>query len=411
MAKKVVVVAGAFDTKAVEHDFIINLIKERGCEVVTINTGVMGSTDLFQVNISADVVAKAGGMELEQLRKANDRGKAITVMSDGLAAVVKDLYNKDKFDGIIGMGGTAGTNVVTSGMKGLPYGLPKICVSTVAAGDVSPYVGISDIMMIPSLTDVSGLNPLSQAIFTNAVGALTGMVEIRKAKSGATVASKPTIAASMFGNTTPCIDRCREALNKKGYEVLVFHATGTGGKMMEKLVEEGMIQGVLDLTTTEWADTICGGVFDAGPTRLDAPGKAGIPHLISPGCIDMCNFGNPDTIPSKYNDRLFYKWNPQVTLMRTTPEENRKMGEVFAEKANKSKGKVAVIIPMKGYSMLDSINDKNEPQLFWDVAADKAFVDGLKSKLKPGISVIEVDANINDPAFSTKAVDVFLEMM
>ncbi|HMJ67628.1 MAG TPA: Tm-1-like ATP-binding domain-containing protein [Cyclobacteriaceae bacterium] len=411
MAKKVVVVAGAFDTKGVEHEFIIDLIKGRGCEVITINTGVMGSTDLFPVNISADVVAKAGGTSLEELRKANDRGKAITVMSNGLAAVVTELYNKEKFDGIIGMGGTAGTNVVTSGMKGLPYGVPKICVSTVAAGDVSPYVGISDIMMIPSLTDVAGLNQLSQAIFTNAVGALTGMVEIRKSKPAKMAPAKPTIAASMFGNTTPCIDRCREALNKKGYEVLVFHATGTGGKMMEKLIEEGMVQGALDLTTTEWADTVCGGVFDAGPTRLDGPGKAGIPHLISPGCIDMCNFGNPDTIPSKYNARLFYKWNPQVTLMRTTPEENRKMGEVFAEKANKSKGKVAVIIPMKGYSMLDSINDKNEPQLFWDPAADKAFVDGLKSKLSPGISVIEVDANINDPAFSTKAVEVFLAMM
>lgn len=410
MANKIVV-AGAYDTKAAEYNFIIDLIKGKGCQVITVNTGVMGSTKLFPVDVEADVVAKAGGTDLETLRKSNDRGKAIEVMSNGLASVVNDLYSKEKFDAIIGMGGTAGTNVVTSGMKGLPYGVPKICVSTVAAGDVSPYVGISDIMMIPSLTDIAGLNPLSQSIFTNAVGALTGMVEIRKAQSGKTTATKPTVAASMFGNTTPCIDRCREALNGKGYEVLVFHATGTGGKMMEKLVEEGVTQGVLDLTTTEWADTICGGVFDAGPSRLDSPGKAGIPHLISPGCIDMCNFGNPDTIPAKYKDRLFYKWNPQVTLMRTTPEENRKMGEVFAEKANKSKGKVAFIIPTKGYSMLDSINDKNEPQLFWDPAADKAFVDGLKSKLNPGIKVIEVDANINDPVFSSKAVEVFLEMM
>lgn len=410
MSKKVVV-AGAFDTKGAEHKFIIDLIKGRGCEVITVNTGVMGGTDLFKIDVEADVVAKAGGTSIEELRKANDRGKAITVMSDGLAAVVKDLYAKEKFGGIIGMGGTAGTNVVTSGMKGLPYGVPKICVSTVAGGDVSPYVGISDIIMMPSLTDIAGLNPLSQAIFTNAVGALTGMVEIRNAQSGVKVESKPTIAASMFGNTTPCIDRCREALTKKGYEVLVFHATGTGGKMMEKLVEEGLVKGVLDITTTEWADTVCGGVFDAGPGRLDGPGKVGIPHLISPGCIDMCNFGNPDTIPAKYNGRNFYKWNPQVTLMRTTPEENRKMGEVFAEKANKSKGKVSVLIPMKGYSMLDSINDKGEPQLFWDPAADKAFVDGLKSKLKPSINVVELDANINDPVFSTKAVEMFLAMM
>jgi uncharacterized protein (UPF0261 family) len=331
-------------------------------------------------------------------------------MSDGLAATLKDLYAKEGFDGVMGMGGTAGTNVVTSGIRGLPYGLPKICVSTVASGDVSPYVGISDIIMIPSLVDISGLNPLSQAIFTNAAGALAGMVEARK-DTGKQSAGKPAIAASMFGNTTPCIDACREALNKKGYEVLVFHATGAGGKTMEKLIDEGLVQGVLDITTTEWADTLCGGVFDAGPGRLDGPGKAGIPHLISPGCIDMCNFGNPDTIPSKYKDRLFYKWNPQVTLMRTTAEENRRMGEIFAEKANKAKEKVAFIIPLKGYSMLDSVNDKGEPQLFWDPKADKAFIDGLKSKLNSGIDVIEVDANINDKAFSNKAVEVFLTMV
>jgi uncharacterized protein (UPF0261 family) len=410
MAKKVIV-AGAFDTKGLEYKFIIDLLKGKNLQVITINTGVMGSTDSFAVDIQSDAVAKAGGTDIDTLRKANDRGRAIAVMSDGLAATLKDLYAKEKFDGVIGMGGTAGTNVVTSGMRDLPYGLPKICVSTVAGGDVSPYVGISDIIMIPSLVDVSGLNPLSQAIFTNAAGALAGMVETKKDEPGKQGGGKPTIAASMFGNTTPCIDACREALNKKGYDVLVFHATGAGGRTMEKLIDEGLVQGALDITTTEWADTLCGGVFDAGPTRLDGPGKAGIPHLISPGCIDMCNFGNPDTIPAKYKDRLFYKWNPQVTLMRTTAEENRKMGEIFAEKANKAKGKVAFIIPLKGYSMLDSVNDKKEPQLFWDPAADKAFIDGLKSKLKSGIEIIEVDANINDKAFSDKAVEVFLKMI
>jgi uncharacterized protein (UPF0261 family) len=191
----------------------------------------------------------------------------------------------------------------------------------------------------------------------------------------------------------------------------VFHATGTGGKTMEKLIKEGAVQGVLDITTTEWADTLCGGVFDAGPARLDGPGEVGIPHLIAPGCIDMCNFGSPDTVPSKYKDRLFYKWNPQVTLMRTTAEENRKLGELFADKANVSKGKVAFIIPLKGYSMLDSMNEKNEPQLFWDPPADKAFIEGLKSRLKAEIDIIEIDANINDPLFSEKAVVLFLDMI
>lgn len=407
MIKKVVV-AGAFDTKAQEYKFIIDLIKERGFQVIAVNTGIMGSTTIFPVDIQAETVAKAGGTDIDTLRKANDRGNAIAVMSDGLGITLENLYAKEKFDGIIGMGGTAGTNVVTAGMRPLPYGVPKICVSTVASGDVSPYVGISDIIMIPSLVDISGLNPISESVFTNAVGALTGMLEIKKRKQ---VQEKPTIAASMFGNTTVCIDACREALELKGYEVLVFHSTGAGGKMMEKLIDQGLVQGALDITTTEWADTLCGGVFDAGATRLDAPGKAGIPHLIAPGCIDMCNFGNPDTIPPQYKDRLFYKWNPQVTLMRTTVEENRKLGEIFAEKANASKGKVAFIIPLQGYSILDSIDDKNEPQLFWNPAADKAFVEGLKSKLKPEIDIIEVDANINDPIFSDKAVEVFLNMI
>lgn len=410
MGKKVVVV-GAFDTKAVEYRFIIDFIKEKGFQVISVNTGVLGSTDLFHVDIEANKVAESGGTDLKVLREKNDRGLAVAVMSEGLGKLLLNLFAREKFDGIIGMGGTAGTNVVSSGMRSLPYGLPKICVSTVASGDVFPYVGISDIIMVPSLTDISGLNTLSRIVFANAVGALAGMIEMEKANEGKEAGLKPVIAASMFGNTTPCIDFCREQLTQKGFEVLVFHATGVGGKTMEKLIREGSVQGVLDITTTEWADTLCGGVFDAGSDRLDSPGEVGIPHLIAPGCIDMCNFGNQATIPPKYDGRLFYKWNPQVTLMRTTVEENRKLGKIFAEKANRSKGKVAFIIPLKGYSMLDSVNDKGESHLFWDPSADKAFVEGLKSGLKPGISITEIDANINDPAFSEKAVELLLGMM
>lgn len=411
MAQKVVVV-GAFDTKGEEYKFVIDLIRRKRYEVITVNTGVMGSTDLFDVDIEANEVAQSGGSALTELREANDRGRAIAVMSEGAAGVIKDLFQKEAFAGIIGMGGSAGTNVVTSGMRGLPYGVSKICVSTVASGNVAAYVGISDIMMVPSLIDISGINSLSKAIFRNAVGALLGMIESRQAETDIEAGEKkPVIAASMFGNTTPCIDACRKALSQKGFEVLVFHATGTGGKTMEKMIREGTVQGALDITTTEWADTICGGVFDAGPQRLNAPGEVGIPHVIAPGCIDMCNFGAPDTIPAKYKDRLFYEWNPQVTLMRTTPEENRKIGETFAEKANTAKGKVTFIIPLQGYSMLDAINEDNEPQIFWDPDADRAFVEGLKSRLEPGIDIEEVDANINDPVFAEKAVDTFLNMI
>lgn len=407
---KTVVVAGAFDTKGEEYEFIINKIKDAGLNVLSINTGVMGSTDLFDVDVQAEEVAVAGGSTLGTLRHDKDRGKAIAVMSDGLGVVVGDLFKGKSFAGIIGMGGTAGTNVVTSGMRVLPYGIPKLCVSTVASGNVTPYVGVSDIIMIPSLIDISGINSLSKTIFTNAVGALIGMVESAQAEASSQADKKPVIAASMFGNTTPCIDACRKELTNWGYEVLVFHATGSGGKTMEKMIREGTVAGALDITTTEWADTLCGGVFDAGETRLDGPGYAGIPHLIAPGCIDMCNFGNPDTIPAKYKGRLFYEWNPQVTLMRTTKEENREMGKIFAEKANQSSGNVAFLIPLQGYSMLDSVDD-GVPQLFWDPEADQAFIDGLKKHLNPAIEVIEIDANINDTAFSDKAVETMLALL
>lgn len=407
MSKKIVVV-GAFDTKAVEYKFVIDLfIKERGYRVITINTGVMGATDLFHIDIESQEVARAGGTELSTLRETNDRGKAIAVMSNGASAITSSLYEKEKFDGIIGMGGTAGTNMVTAAMRVLPFGMPKICISTVASGDVRPYLGTSDIILVPSLTDISGINSISKVFLTNAVAALAGMLEVKiKVEK-----EKPIVAASMFGNTTPCIDRCREMLSSKGFEVLVFHATGAGGKTMEKLVNDGVVEAVLDITTTEWADTLCGGVFDAGTERLEGPGKVGIPHLIAPGCIDMCNFAGPSTIDSRYKNRLFYQWNPNVTLMRTTVEENRELGKIFAQKANAAKGKIAFIIPSKGFSMLDSINEKGEPQIFWDPQADQAFVEALKRNLSPKIDIEEIDANINDPIFAEKAVEKFLGMV
>lgn len=406
MNKKVLVI-GAFDTKGEEYAYLIGLIKNAGFQVLTVNTGVMAETPLFETTISAATVAHAGGSEIATLRNANDRGKAIEVMSLGAAKVLSDLYTREHFDGVIGMGGSAGTNVITASMRVLPYGLPKLCISTIASANVAPYVGISDIILIPALTDIAGINSISKIVLKNAVGALSGMLAVPREVTG----ERPSVALSMFGNTTPCVDACRQKLEDKGYDALVFHATGAGGRTMEKLTLEGRIRGILDITTTEWADEVCGGIFSAGSGRLDAPGQAGIAHLIAPGCLDMCNFGGPDTVPRKYQDRLFYQWNPNVTLMRTTPEENRKMGELFAEKANRATGNTKFIIPTRGFSMLDSINEKGEPQLFWDPEANQAFVDGLKRKLDPGIEVVEVEANINDPLFSEKAVALFLEML
>jgi len=373
--------------------------------VFAVNTGTMGSTDLFPVDVEAFDVAQAGGGSLEELRELKDRGEAMKVMCSGAPAIVKSLYDKRMIDGIIGMGGTGGTAVVTSAMRVLPVGMPKVCVSTTAAGDVGVYVGTKDITMMPSIVDVAGINRISRIIFSRAAGAICGMVETDIPESSE---DKPVIAASMFGNTTPCVNACMADLSTEGYEVLVFHATGTGGKTMESLIKEGLVDAVLDITTTEWADTVCGGVFDAGPERLDAAGQMGIPHLIVPGCVDMANFGGMDTVPEKYKkgNRTFYEWTPAVTLMRTDKEENEKMGKVFAEKANAAMGPVAFLIPLNGVSMLDSNN-----QPFCDREADKAMFDAIKANVREGIDVVEMDNNINDPEFASKAVEMMLALI
>ncbi len=402
---KTILMIGAFDTKGPEYAFLREQILARGHKVLTLNTGILGSTNLFSVDVEAEQVARAGGGDLAVLRKKKDRGEAMKVMSIGAPAVVRSLYQEGRFDGIIGMGGTGGTSVVTAGMRVLPLGVPKVCVSTAASGDTSAYVGTKDITMIPSIVDVAGVNRVSRIIFSRAAGAICGMVEV---EPPAAAEENPVITATMFGNTTECVNACVKALSAKDYEVLVFHATGTGGKTMESLVSEGLVDAVLDITTTEWADTICGGVFDAGPERLDAPGKMGIPHLIVPGCVDMANFGAPDTVPQQYHEtnRKFYEWNPSVTLMRTNLEENKKMGKIFAEKANAAKGPVAFLIPLRGVSILDG-----DGQLFCDRAADKAMFEAIKANLRKDIPVVELDNNINDPEFADKAVEMMLELI
>ena len=402
---KSILMIGAFDTKGPDYAFLREQILARGHSVLAVNTGVLGTTELFPVDVEADRVARAGGGDLAALRQAKDRGEAMKVMSAGAPALVRQLHDEGRFDGIIGMGGTGGSSVVTAAMRALPVGVPKVCVSTAASGDTSAYVGTKDVAMIPSIVDVAGINRISRTIYARAAGAIGGMVE---AEPPAATDEKPIIAASMFGNTTDCVNACAEALAAKGYEVLVFHATGAGGRTLESLVAEGLVDAVLDITTTEWADTVCGGVFDAGRERLSAPGQAGIPHLIVPGCVDMVNFGGPETVPPKYRDagRTFYEWNPSVTLMRTNVAENREMGQTFAEKANAATGPVAFLIPLQGVSILDG-----DGQLFCDREADQAMFEAIKAHVKPEIPVVEIDPNINDPEFSAKATAMMLELI
>jgi uncharacterized protein (UPF0261 family) len=313
------------------------------------------------------------------------------VMARGVAHVVRQLHDEGKIDGVLGMGGSAGTAIGTSAMRALPVGFPKVMVSTVAAGDTAPYVGSKDVTMIPSVVDVAGVNSISARIYSNAVGAVVGMVET----PAPDVAPRPLLAATMFGNTTPLVDRCREILEAEGYEVLVFHATGTGGRTMESLIEQGFISGVLEVSPTEWADELVGGVLTAGPTRLDAAARQGVPQVVVPGCLDMVNFWARDTVPDKFGDRLFYEWNPNVTLMRTTPEENAELGRILAEKGNASEGPVAYLLPLQGVSMLDAPGKE-----FWWPEADRALFEAIKTHARSSSTVREMDNNVNDQAFA-----------
>ncbi len=401
MAKTVVLV-GALDTKGAEFAFVKELIEKQGLQTLTIDFGTLDPPTLTP-DITREEVAGAAGGDLAYLSSGEHKDEAMQTMANGLAVVVRRLYDEGRLDGILGMGGGGGTSIATSAMRALPVGVPKVMVSTLGGGDVTQYAGTRDITFMPSVVDVAGINRISRAIYTNAAGAIAGMVSTEQP---AAAEERPLITASMFGNTTKCVNYARELLEKDGYEVLIFHATGTGGRTMESLIADGYITASLDLTTTELADTVCGGVLNAGPERGQAASKAGIPAVLAPGCVDMANFWAYDTVPDKYRGRNLYKWNPNVTLLRTNVEENRAIGKMIAEAANLATAPVAILLPMKGVSQLDSPGGQ-----FWDPEANEACFTTIKQNLKPGIPVTELDCNINDPEFAKTAVRTLLEML
>ncbi len=399
---KTVVIVGALDTKGREFGFVKELIEKEGLKTLVVDFGVMGKPE-FTPDISREEVARQGGGDLAALSTGQHKDEAMKVMAAGLKAVVSKLYAEGKLDGILGMGGSGGTSIATTAMRALPVGVPKVMVSTMGGGDVAPFAGTKDITFMPSIVDVAGINSISRVIYANGAGAIAGMVKMEKPKAAA---EKPLISASMFGNTTKCVDHAREILEAAGYEVLVFHATGTGGRTMEGLINDGYIVASLDITTTELADEVCGGILSAGPDRCMAAARKGLPTILVPGCVDMANFGGIETVPEKYRERTLYQWNPNVTLLRTDVEENTKMGEMIAAAANASTGPVAVLLPLKGVSMLDS-----EGGQFWDPAADGACYDAIRKNLRPGIKLIEADANINDPEFSEMCAKTLLSLL
>ena len=400
---KTILLPGAFDTKGPEYAYLKELIESQGFKVFTMNWGVLGGTTLFPVQVDSKAVALAGGRDIEKLQLEKDQKTAMETMEKGVTVLTRKLYAEGKIQGVLGLGRVRSTKIITSAMRALPIGIPKVMISTVAAGDISAFVGVKDILMFPSIVDISGLNRVSKAVFRQAVGAVCGMMQMESEEPRG---QKPVITITLFGQTKPCVDRCREALERKGYEVLVFHATGTGGRTMEAMVEDGYVQAVLDITPTEVADALYGGIFSAGEERLEAPGKVGIPHLIVPGCVDMVNFGPVSTVPQKYKDRKLVESKAAVTLMRTDIEENIEMGEVFARKINKTTGRAAFLLPLKGFSRYD-----REGEIFWWPEADRAFVTALEKNLDDRISIEKVDCHINDELFAQKAVERLLSMM
>jgi len=401
MAKTVVIV-GALDTKGEDFRYVKELIETEGLATLVVDFGVMGPPTLEPDVTREEVVAAAGG-DLARIASGDHKDEAMGAMAAGLAVVVGRLHAEGRLDGILSMGGSGGTSIAAAAMRALPVGVPKVMVSTMGGGDVSAFAGTKDITFMPSVVDVAGLNRISRAIYANAAGAIAGMVGV---EAPAEAADRPLVVASMFGNTTKAVEHAKGLLEAAGYEVLVFHATGTGGRTMEGLIADGYIAASLDLTTTELADEVCGGVLSAGPERCLAASHAGIPAVLVPGCVDMANFGGRETVPERYRDRSLYAWNPNITLMRTTVDENRRIGELIAAAANAATGPVAVLLPLRGVSMLDS-----EGGRFWDPDADRACFDAIRRGVRPGIPVIEVDANINDPAFSGRVAETLLEML
>lgn len=386
-----VVLVGTLDTKGAEYAYVRQRLEAAGVRTLLVDTGVLGES-LIEADISRTEVAAAAGADVTALAGARDRGAAVTAMAEGAAAVVRRLYAEGRCAGALALGGTGGTSLAARAFAELPLGVPKVIVTTAASGDTSGYVGESDLILVPSVTDVAGVNRISARIMANAAAAVAGMVT---AGPVPTDSSKPLIGASMFGVTTPCVTEARRLLENLGYEVLVFHMTGTGGRTLERLTADGWLAGVLDVTTTELADELVGGVFSAGPGRLTA---ASVPQVVSVGALDMVNFGSKDTVPAEFTDRNLYVHNASVTLMRTTPAECAELGRRIASRLAGSGA--TIFLPLGGVS---AIATPGGP--FYDPAADQALFDAIRSTVDGTVEVVERPEDINDPAFAAAMVE------
>ena len=401
-----IAVLATLDTKGGEVSYLVDrIVDDWGCRAFVIDLGVFGEPALdgsWLPDVSRREVANAGGEKIEQLAQAANRRRAIAAMSAGAEEVVRRNYGHGSFDAIVGLGGRAGTAMATTAMRALPLGVPKVMVSTMAGGDASGYVGVKDIVMVPSIVDIDGVNRISRQVLSRAAAAVCAMARV-EVQSGD---DRPLIAASTFRSATPCANACRRQLETEGLEVLVFQATGAGGRTMESLIEAGFVRGVLDLTTTECADELVGGVRTAGPSRLEAAAKSGTPAIVVPGCLDMVSFFARDTVPNEFAGRVFHHQSDNMTLMRTSSKECGELGQVLASKLNASTGPVEVYLPLGGVSTLAAPGGP-----FHDPEADQALFSALRKNLKQSVPVTEVDANINDPRFSYAVSDAMLRLV
>lgn len=394
---------GCFDTKASDFEFLRTCLISQDLDVISINMGIQPVQCPFPIDVSASQVAEAAGHTLSSIREQSDRSTALEIMGHGASKVIAKLMVKGQLDGAIGMGGGGGTFLTLLAMQAIPIGVPKVCLSTVASKDLSRQVGTRDMTLICSVVDIAGLNQISRMQMRQAAGAIAGMM---RSTDRTRNSETPSIAISMFGNTTRCVEMCSELLREAGYEVLAFHAVGVGGLTMEALIHDGYFDGVLDITTTELADHLCEGICSAGPTRLTAAAEKGIPQVVAPGCLDMVNYGPPDTVPEKYEGRKLFSWAPDVTLMRTNKAENEELGTIIGQRLSKSKGKVSILLPLQGISKISS---RGGP--FHDPEIDQLLFDTIKEKASESTTVLEIDANINDAIFAKAAVDNLLSLM
>ena len=392
-----VVLVGTLDTKGREYARWRELIEAAGARCTLVDAGILGESEV-EADIDAAAVAWAAGAELEALRGAGDRGAAVRAMAAGAAVIARRLHADGQLDAIAALGGSGGTALATEAMRALPFGVPKLMVSTVASGDVGAYVQGADITMSYPVVDVVGDNRVVESVLRNAAGAVVGMA--RSAAVDGAASRRSVVAATMFGVTTPCVTAARERLEAAGREVLTFHATGVGGDSMERLIGDGVVDAVLDVTTTELADELVGGIHPAGPERLRVAGRRGIPQVISVGALDMVNFGPPETVPARLGGRLTVGHNPMVTLVRTSPEECAELGARLAERARAATGPVSVYLPLRGVSALSV-----EGGPFHDPDADAALFDAIRAGCAGEFELVELDCDINAPAFARAVAD------